>query len=350
MTPSELRGPAPTVRAIPDDALGARILRRVPMRYAAGADAEHDRPAQVRAASGLAWLGDRLAVIQDDAGFVALVDPATGIAEPVMLPRGAGGARQFDDGRGNKHSKLDLEALVRVPTADGVLLAAFGSGSMAPREIVVLMSFLGEEGRGVRPAEITVHAAPGLYAALRATPRFAGSDMNVEGAVYSSGAVRLFGRGNGAIVGSLRPLNATCDIDWAQLWRHLHAPSTTSPPLPVSVTQYDLGSLDDVGLGFTDATVDRHGTVLYSAAAEASPDARRDGDVRGSALGVICGAPRNSTRWTAVRDEEGRVFRGKIEGIAVDDADPRRLLAVVDCDDHSEPAQLLEIALSGDWV
>ena len=319
------------------------------MRYAAGADASHDRPAHVRAASGLAWLGTRLAVIQDDAGFVALVDPATGLAESLTLPAGAGGARQFDDGRGNKHAKPDLEALVRVPTAEGVLLAAFGSGSMAPREVIVLLSFPGDEARGVRRVGITVHAARGFYAALRATPGFAGSDMNIEGAVCSGGGVRLFGRGNGAVVGTLRPLNATCDIDWAQLRAHLDAPSTAPAPALRRVTQFELGSVDGVGLGFTDATVTQGGIVLYAAAAEASPDARRDGDVRGSALGVIRGEPAESSRWTTVRDEEGHVFTGKIEGIVVDDAHEHRVIAVVDCDDHSQPAQLLEIALSGDW-
>jgi hypothetical protein len=341
--------PAPTVRAVADDALGARIVSRVPMRYAAGADAVHDRPAHVRAASGLAWLGDRLVVIQDDAGFVALVDPETGLAEPLTLPAGTGGARQFDDSRGNKQAKPDLEALVQLPTTEGVLLAAFGSGSMAPREIIVLLSFPGDQAGAVGRAGITLHPARGFYAALRSIPAFAGSDMNIEGAVYSGGAVRLFGRGNGAIVGSLSPLNATADIDWALLRAYLDAPSTAPAPPPRRVTQYDLGSVDGVALGFTDATVSPDGIVLYAAAAEASPDARRDGDVRGSALGVIRGEPAESSRRTTVRDEEGRVFRGKIEGIAVDGADEHRVLAVVDCDDHAAPAELLEIVLSGDW-
>ena len=79
-----------------DPALRARIVRRLPMRYAAGADPAQDRPAHVRAGSALARVGGRLAVVQDDANFVALVDPETGLARPVALPRGAAGLRQFD--------------------------------------------------------------------------------------------------------------------------------------------------------------------------------------------------------------------------------------------------------------
>ena len=334
------------VRALVDDRLGARIVRRARMRYAGGADPAHDRPAHVRAASGMAWLGDRLTVIQDDAAFVGLVDPATGIAEPLTLPGGVDGARQFDDARGNKHAKLDLEALVRVPVGDGALLVAFGSGSMAPRETIVLLSFA---AGAARKAGIAVRPAPRFYAALRGAPGFAGSDMNIEGAVYTEGTVRLFGRGNGAVVGSLRPLNASCDVDWAALRSHLDSATTTGPPLPGEITQYDLGSIDGLALGFTDATIGRNEMVMYAAAAEASPDARRDGDVRGSALGMIRGARAESARWTVVRDEEGRIFTGKIEGIALDPTDDRRVLAVVDADDHAEASQLLELALTGDW-
>ena len=334
---------------VSDDALGARIVRRARMRYADGADPAHDRPAHVRAASGLAWLGERLAVIQDDASFVALVDPATGIAEPLTLPRGADGARQFDDVRGNKAAKLDLEALVRIPTARGALLVAFGSGSLAPRESIVLLSFADEDSRAARRVEVVVHSARDVYGVLRATPGFAGSDMNVEGAAYADGIVRLFGRGNGAVRGTVRPLNASCDVDWARLRSHLDSPASAPPPPPHHITQYDLGSVDGLALGFTDATLGPDGIVLYAAAAEASPDARRDGDVYGSAVGLIRSEYPQSTRWTTVLDEDGRVFKGKIEGIAPDPTNRRRVLAVVDSDDHADPSQLLELALSGDW-
>src|SRR5215207_7995120 len=96
----------PRIVAREDPALGARVVRRTPLRYRDGDDASLDRPAHVRAGSGLAWVdtsrGPRLAVVQDDAHFVALVDPRDGLAEAIALPPGPGGLRQFDDGRGNK--------------------------------------------------------------------------------------------------------------------------------------------------------------------------------------------------------------------------------------------------------
>jgi hypothetical protein len=57
---------------------GCRVLSRTALVYDAGADAKSDRPAHVRAGSGCCFVdipgqGRRLAVVQDDAAFVALV-------------------------------------------------------------------------------------------------------------------------------------------------------------------------------------------------------------------------------------------------------------------------------------
>ena len=333
---SRSHDPPRRLQSVEDSTLAARIVRRCAMRYAAGADAAQDRPEHVRAASGLAWVGERLAVIQDDASFLALVDPATGLADALALPPGVGGLRQFDDGRGNKAGKLDLEALAILPASQGVLLAAFGSGSMAPRETVVLISF--PVGRDVR---ITLRSASELYAALRVAADFAGSEMNVEGAVRVGGVLTLFGRGNGAVRGEIRPVNASCEIPVRELMAYLEDTTATSSPTPRHVRQYALGALDDVALG-------QGGAILYSAAAEASPDATRDGEVVGSAVGVI--DAQGTGRWTRLRDEGGSVFAGKVEGLTLDPDRPDRLFAAIDSDDHRQPSELLEVHLLGSWA
>jgi hypothetical protein len=331
------------IRSVEDATLQAHFTGRHAMRYAGGALAAEDRPEHVRAASGLTWVGDRLAVIQDDASFLALVNPETGLADAFPLPAGADGIRQFDDARGNKRHKMDLEAIALVPANGGACLAAFGSGSLSARERIVLVSF----GRNSMP-RIVVHGAESFYARLRAATGFAGSDMNVEGALYVDGALKLFGRGNGAVVGELEPTNASCDVIWTDLIAHLNHPSTVSAPSPRDIRQYDLGTLHGVSLGFTDVTRGGGSAVLYAAAAESSPDATRDGDVRGSVIGAIHSDER-SARWTVLRDEDGRPFPGKIEGIVRDTVYDDRVFTVVDSDDHTRPSELLEVALSGDW-
>lgn len=343
-------GVARRVRAHHDPTLSARAVRRVAMRYAGGADPAMDRPAHVRAASGIAWVGAKVAVIQDDANFVALVDPATGLAEPVALPRGAAGLRLFDDGRGNKAEKLDHEAVAVIVTGDGPLLVALGSGSSPRRESIALVSGLDTPGA----VALTV-AVPRFYAGLRASVLFAGSELNVEGAIHLDGSLRLFGRGNGATLGDVRPVNATCEIAWAALRAHVEAPDRVPPPMPSDVVQYELGTIGTSGLSFTDATAgwgsDRvTRPVLYCAAAEASPDATRDGEVVGSAIGVIEERDGDtSARWVELQDRDGTRLTLKAEGIALARDTSDRLLVVVDVDAYDRPSELLEVQLEGPW-
>ena len=345
----------PRVVARRDDTLSARIVRSRELRYTAGADPGLDRPVFVRAASGLAWVGGRLAVIQDDANFVALVDPASGGAEAVPLPSGRGGLRLFDDGRGNKADKLDLEAVVRVPDARASsLFVAFGSGSLAPRECVLLCRGLERAGADAR---VTLYDARAFYAELRAATHFAGSELNVEGAAYLGGGyLRLFGRGNGAAHDGLRPVNATCDVDWRALLAHLEAPDDAAPPTPTNVVQFNLGVVGGVALSFTDAALgprdakDETRWIVYTAAGEASPDATRDGAVAGSAIGVIAErSPEMAARWVLLRDATGHPFAGKVEGVAFAPGDRTRLYVVLDRDAHDEPSALCEVALDGPW-
>ena len=358
---SDRPGTAVTRRVVArhDASLSARVVRSTPLKYAGGADPLLDRSAHVRAGSGLVWAGPRLMIVQDDANFVALVDPASGTVTARTLPAGDGGRRQFDDASGNKAHKLDLEAVVSIPPGDGGPLAvAFGSGSTSRRERVVTL-------RGVEEADghelVAVHAAAAFYEQLRASIPFAGSELNIEGAVYlpraSGGRLRLFNRGNGARRAGVEPTNATCDVEWRVLAAYLACPDVSAPPHPTDVVQYDLGVIGGLALTFTDASVvlvdaasDSRWT-LYTAAAEASPDATRDGPVAGVAVGVIAeGGGRIVARWALLRDQGGDPFMGKVEGIALRPDDPGRGYLVVDRDAHDVASELCEVVLEGAWL
>ena len=82
------------------------------------------------------------------------------------------------------------------------------------------------------------------------------------------------------------------------------------------------------------------------AAAEASPDAYRDGPVAGAAVGFIDG---REARWTRLRDRTGRTLADKAEGLALDRRDPRRAWIVLDLDRPDAPSELVELELSGAW-
>jgi hypothetical protein len=324
------------INGLQDPSLVACIVRSTPLLYRAGVDAAADRPGHVRAGSSLAFLGRHLAVIQDDANFVAWFDPAESQVEVIPLPAGHEGKRLFDDGRGNKRWKLDLEACV----ADGERLVAFGSGSSPLRERLVIVSGLASDRTAV-----TVHDAPAFYAALRAAADFAGSELNIEGAVLlDGGRLRLFQRGNGAARGGLRPVNATADIAWAALLAYLQNPETPTPFRLENICQYNLGALDGVPLTFTDAAAAGK-AILFSAAAEASPDAIQDGPVAGSVLGIIDSD--GTARWTLLLDADGRPFAGKVEGVARSAGGA--IYVIVDKDDPALASELCRVELVGSW-
>jgi hypothetical protein len=308
-----------------DDRLGARVVGRRALVYTKGADASIDQPAHVRAASSLVHFRGKLAVAQDDASFLALVTPDEVHALALPSPTGV---RQFDDGRGNKKDKLDLEALAVVRSSGRDVLLAFGSGSAAKREVIVTLD-----------DALVVHDASRFYAALPTA--FRGSELNLEGAVALGSNLMLVQRGNGAPRGDLKPVDATALVSISALMDWLAGRGEV--PAVHSIATWDLGAIDGCRLTFTDATA-IDDTVLFSAAAEDSPDALSDGVVTGVAIGVLDEHP----RWAPVIDESGAPLRDKIEGIAPNGTN--RLWAVVDVDDHAKPSELLEIELTGPWI
>jgi uncharacterized protein DUF6929 len=309
-------------RAELDPRLGVRILAARRLAYDAPAAAGEDRPAHVRAASGLAFQGGRLFVVQDDAAFVAVVAGESVTA--LLLPRGSDGRRRFELALGNREAKLDLEACLAV---DGELWA-FGSGSLPVREQIVRV-----DGADVR----LVPAGP-FYASLRAA---LGGALNLEGVARVGAALWLFHRGNtGADDGP-----AVLEVELEALRRWLDGRSAL--PVVGSVVRYDLGALDGARLGFSDACADPcadHGRVLYLATAEAAADAVADGPVLGSQLGVI---EDGAVRAAPLRSSDGRPL--KAEGLALDPARPDRAWIALDPDAPDEPAELLEVELTGPW-
>lgn len=302
-----------------EPALVATLRDLRPLIYADGGSPGDDRPAHVRSASSVRRLGSRLVIVQDDVQVLAFV--ARDGVEAVLLPRGEGGRRVFDDGLGNKHAKMDLEAGVRL---DDDRLLALGSGSTPARERMVLL-----ERDAVRVIE-----ASALYAALRAEPRFSGSELNVEGAVVIDGALRLFQRGNGAPREGLAAVNATVDLVLAEVLAWLDGAGP--PPALGAITQYDLGAIQGASYGFTDAAIMADGRVAFVACAEASPDVVRDGEVLGCRFGLL--EPTQATV-TEIVEVDGQPTRLKIEGIEPR-PEPGAFDVVVDMDRPDEPSRI----------
>lgn len=279
----------------------ARLTHRRPLT--------DERGRFVRAGSGLAWWGERLAVVQDDTRSLALVEPETLAIEWVAF-----GPSDPDA----KRDKLDLEALVAFEDA----LYGIGSGSTPNREVIAR----------VQPGvSCTLYPAPELYALLRESHAFCGSELNLEGATLAGGELVLLQRGNGKPRNGRSPVDASGRLDFRELVRYLEGRG----PLPKlrDVKSYDLGRIRGVRSTFTDACA-HAGRVFYLACAEDSPDAYSDGAVAGSSLGVLGGAR------VAIEGLET-----KAEGLAL--LSDTVAFVVTDADDPEVPAELCKLELSG---
>ena len=306
-------------------------MSRRPLRYRRGADVALDRPAHVRAASALAWVGGRLLVVQDDAAFLGVVEPATGLVDDVVLPT-VNGRRVFDKALGNKADKPDLEAAF----ADGETLVACGSGGPQPARRVVITWRAGEAPKVLEAGRFLDAVGRAILPAATA--------LNLEGAALVDGEVWLANRGGDRDGEAVSP-DAIVTVELAA-WRAYLADPAHAPVPALSATRVELGSLEGCPLHFAELVAAPSG-VYYLAAAEATASYFDDGAVVGSVLGLLRAG---AARYTPVLDEEGVVARDKLEGLAAVPGVPGRWFAVVDADDPDRPADLLELSLAGDSV
>jgi hypothetical protein len=304
----------------------ATLTELVPLRYVDAAGT--GLPSHVRAASALRRFENRLVIVQDDVNALAVRD-AGGIVRPVLLPAHAPGRLVFDDEHGNKHDKLDLEACVTLP--DGRLIA-FGSGSTPKREQLVAWG-------GGRESPSVVEAAS-FYRELRAAVTREAARLNVEGAVISGGRLQLFHRGNDARDARRAPSNAIAEVGCDEFVAWLDGTAAASPSIS-KVTTVDLGDVDGIPFGFTDAVALDDSHIVVLACAEDSAGAISDGAVLGCRVGVL---DAHGLRLADVYDVSGARTRLKLEGIEQRGDSSTEFDVAVDVDSPAAPAQLGRLA------
>ena len=290
----------------------------------------------VRAASAVARLGRGWLVAQDDATHAAWWRDH--LVERVQIFGPVEGHELFTEECGTKHLKPDLEAAceVEVDGAGGVLL--LGSGSALARMRAALVT-LGADQPHVVTADLS-----SLYAAVATVLGVAEDELNLEGAAVLGRTLRWFHRG----LPSAGVPTASVDLDLTHLVDVVGGSGEAGALTVRSGREYDLGSVEGVGLAVTDAVAlgefpGASQPLLASAAAEDAPNARDDGPVVGSALAVLDGDRLLTSIELPALD--GRVC--KVEGLALveHDAAGALVLATVDADDPIAPSLALELRL-----
>lgn len=309
----------------------AQVTSRRSLNYTA---VHPDYGPHVRAGSGLAWVGDELAIVKDDSLCVAWFSPTSGALRVTALPT-FDGAHLFDDGLGNKKSKPDFEAAISWINRGQSELIALGSGSSEQRYKIARVQQSGQQ--------VEMIDASRWYGDLKANHAFAGSRLNIEGAVCDGEKVYLFQRGNGAASDGRLPVNAMASFAIAEVQQFLDAPKTAAVPAMRALQRFDLGGFHHNGAliawGFADACF-HSGKIWFVLSAEASPDVLDDGEVAAAAIGFL---DDSGAHFGLISDTNGQVVRDKLEGLASDGSGG--FYAVSDNDDPAQAAQLLGLVL-----
>ena len=277
------------------------------------------------AASGLVRMGRRHYVVADDEQHLGVFDPATG--GPVQLVRLFDGDLP-ESAKKRKKKKADLETLLLLPPLPrwpGGALLTLGSGSRPNRQRGAL---LGLDAAGALLGQVRVIDLEPLYASLGR--RF--DEVNIEGALIADDDLMLLQRGNKG------GPNATIRFAWRDIAPWLLGEADDAPQ-PRVVREYDLGKVDGVAFGFTDATALPEGGWLFSAVAEDTDNAFDDGACSGAAIGIM-GANNE------LRMMENLMPRRKVEGIEARVVQGKVVVGMVtDADDPDQPAEYGTVTL-----
>lgn len=288
------------------------------------------RGAYLAAASGLLQVKEYLYVVADDEnhlGIFSSEQPAKAGTTLTLLE-----GVLPDEYEERKAVKPDFEALILLPAFEqykhGALLA-LGSGSKKKRRQGVV---LGLDIHGAINTEPHIVDFSELYEVLK--QRFA--KLNIEGGFVRGATLYLLQRGN-----KKNSENAVIAISWTEVEQAIVDKVVVPSSALGTIQAYSLGTVGDVPLCFTDATLLPNGSWVFSAAAEATEDNYNDGAFVGGAIGVV---DRQGSLCLLERIDD----QYKVEGVSARvEGDTVTLTLVTDADDASRPAQLLQTTLSG---
>ena len=271
------------------------------------------------AASGLVALGEQLCVAADDELFLALVRTDGTPVRRIQLWEGelAAGAAE------RKRHKPDVEALAEL--RDGRLLV-LGSGSRSAR----MRGALVDPARDFAVQRLDL--SPLLCALARSFPQ-----LNIEGAAQVDERLWLLQRGNGR-----DGVNAVVELDLSAFLAGCAQDGAVAEACIRAIHRVELGAVEGVALGFTDAASHPAGGVLFSAVAEDSASTYHDGRCVASAVGWL-------GEGGVVRRFERAAPAHKIEGIALARAAGAETTLWLVCDPDDRRIQALLLSASISW-
>lgn len=272
-----------------------------------------EEPVRLGAASAITLFNDTVFIAADDQLHLAVIEGrGEGASSWIKLLPGELPAEP----KARKAVKPDFEALLQLPSINAVVALPSASTARRMKAAVVELG-----SRAVRTVDLTA-----FYESLDVPV------LNLEGACLVGERLFLLQRGS-----AVAPQSLLIELSGGDFTSLL---TGSRPTTTVTKHPFNLPALDGVRLAPTDLIALDDGRMLFTAAAEAAPNAYEDGPTVGSCIGVV------DLRGNVLQLDRVETPGLKLEGIAIAERGGLlKLLAVADQDDPTADGCLYELAL-----
>lgn len=283
----------------------------------------------IPAGSGLLLQKDSLYIISDNAPAYYKLDIATLQYKKIAIK--GYGQEMYELPKRNKH---DFESSVQLNIKGKDYLLAFGSGSAARREILLMV----ETGKDGNQKRIPLNL---LYADLRQRYGMGTEDLNIEGAATCGDRIYLF----------LRKENLAVSMLKSDFIQHILAPDTGNIP-PSKAQLISLPGDNGIFSGFSGATEIKYegeDAILFCASLENTANAIADGAISGSYVGLLIKDEKEKLKLEAIEqlmDIKGEVIPEKIESLVVTEQNDNDYKVLLVSDNDNGKSKLLEANIS----
>ncbi|ALI98453.1 hypothetical protein DC20_04985 [Rufibacter tibetensis] len=291
----------------------------------------------IPSASGIERVGDQYYVIGDDSPYLFTLDKNFKVVNKVQLFE----ASSVVEGRIPKPVKPDLEAITLVTLEGGQpCLLIVGSGATQPRNT----GFLVPVTRSGLGKPITIDLTP-LYDQLRANKAVTGqAALNIEGLAADEEYLYLLQR--------YAPGGQNVLITYNMESITPYLLGQEKAPKPSEVKNWALPDISQIKTGFSGMTTALGGRMLFTASAEETPNAVLDGEIYGSLVGLLQAHP-HDTEGPAkpqvavpITEQDGTLYKSKIESICISGQDRSDLTAVCVADNDNGFSELVVVKFS----
>ncbi|MFN0049769.1 MAG: DUF6929 family protein [Cytophagales bacterium] len=280
----------------------------------------------IPSASGIEIVNDQIYVIGDDSNFLYILDRDFSIVNQVNLYEAN---NKIGQKIAKKH-KYDLEAITAFDYENELQILVLGSGSNQKREVGFILKL------NFEVIDVSTYIS-NIYNELGKALLDA-NVLNIEGLAADENSIYILHRGN------ISKNNILFEIDKSEFIGYLLNSQMQLPSIKMNA--FSLPSINGILAGFSGCCVVPNTKILlFCAAVENTDNEINDGEILGCFVGMIDLSNRLDIKITNIKFEDGFLYKGKLESIAILKSDEKHVYALGVSDMDGGISELVEIEI-----